>query len=93
MTERKEKISKVATLKYSPETSSAPEIIGLGKGESADKILEIAKENNIPIYHNSELAETLNTFNIGDEIPPELYEIVAEILIFIGNIDKNYKEE
>ncbi|HHV29818.1 EscU/YscU/HrcU family type III secretion system export apparatus switch protein [Acetivibrio mesophilus] len=86
----KKKIKQVAALKYSPDDNNAPEIIGLGKGEIAEKILEKAKENNIPIYENEELASTLNALNIGDEIPPELYDIVAQILVFIGSIDKSY---
>ncbi|NLD48436.1 MAG: flagellar biogenesis protein [Clostridiaceae bacterium] len=87
MPQKKEKIKQVAALKYSPDNNDAPQIIGLGKGETAEKILEIAKERNIPVYKNEELAQTLNTLNIGEEIPPELYEIVAEILVFIGNLD------
>lgn len=90
MAQKKEKIKQVAALKYDPESNSAPQVIGLGKGVVAEKILEIAKEKNIPVYKNDELAETLNTLNIGEEIPPELYEIVAEILVFIGNLDLRY---
>ena len=93
MPQKKEKIKQVAALRYSPDKNSAPEIIGLGKGEIAEKILETAKENNIPVYKNNELAETLNSFSIGDEIPPELYEVVAEILVFIGSIDNGYGKE
>lgn len=89
----KKKIKQVAALKYSPDDNNAPEIIGLGKGEIAEKILEKAKENNIPIYENEELASTLNALNIGDEIPPELYDIVAQILVFIGSIDKSYDKK
>lgn len=90
MAQKKEKIKQVAALKYDPESNSAPQVIGMGKGVVAEKILEIAKEKNIPVYKNDELAETLNTLNIGEEIPPELYEIVAEILVFIGNLDLRY---
>lgn len=90
---KKEKIKQVAALKYSPDDNSAPQIIGLGKGETAEKILEKARENNIPIYKDDELASTLNAFDIGDEIPPELYEVVAQILVFVGNIDKSYGEK
>jgi len=64
----------------------------MGKGEIAEKILEKAKENNIPIYENEELAAALNAMNIGDEIPPELYDIVAQILVFVGSVDKNMEK-
>lgn len=90
---QKKKIKKVAALKYSPEENNAPQIIGIGKGENAEKILEKAREHNIPIYEDEELANTLNSFNVGDEIPPELYEVVAQILVFIGDIDKRYGDK
>lgn len=93
MTEKKKKVKQVAALKYSSVNNRAPEIIGLGSGETAEKIIEKAKENDIPIYQNDELVNTLNQFKIGDEIPPELYEVVAEILVFVSNIDRKYGDE
>lgn len=85
-----EKIKEVAALKYSSNKDTAPKIIALGKGEIAEKILESAKSNNIPIYKDTNLAHTLSMLNIGDEIPPELYEVVAQILVFVANLDKDY---
>ncbi|WP_010250364.1 EscU/YscU/HrcU family type III secretion system export apparatus switch protein [Acetivibrio cellulolyticus] len=93
MPEKKDKVKQVAALKYSPQSNRAPEIIGLGSGEIAEKIIEKAKENDIPIYKNDELASTLSHFKIGDEIPPELYEVVAEILVFVSNIDKRFGDK
>ncbi|MGE5329717.1 MAG: EscU/YscU/HrcU family type III secretion system export apparatus switch protein [Deltaproteobacteria bacterium] len=83
----KKKIKEAAVLKYSAENEEAPKIVALGKGDIAEKILEIAKENSVPIYENPELAHTLNAMNIGEEIPPELYEIVAQILVFVSDLD------
>lgn len=85
--ETKKKIKEVAALKYSPD-DPAPKVVALGKGEIAEKILEAARENEVPIYENPELAHTLNALSIGDEIPPELYEIVAQILVFVSDLDK-----
>jgi flagellar biosynthesis protein len=90
---QKKKIKKVAALKYSPQENNAPQIIGLGKGENAEKILQKARENNIPIYEDEKLANTLNSFNVGEEIPPELYEVVAQILVFVGDVDKRYGDK
>ena len=90
MAEKKKKIKQVAALKYSPEENRVPEIIAKGIGQVAEKIIEKAIENDVPIYQNDELASALNEFSIGDEIPPELYEIVAEILVFVNSIDKKY---
>lgn len=84
------KLKEVAALKYTAGDDKAPTIVALGKGELAEKILEAAKENNIPVYTDPELAQTLNKLNLGDEIPPELYEVVAEILVFVSNLDKVY---
>lgn len=93
MPEKKEKTKQVAALKYNQGTNVAPEIVALGSGEIAEKIIEKAKENYIPIYENAELASTLNQFKIGDEIPPELYEVVAEILVFVSSMDKKYGDK
>lgn len=93
-TERKTKkeIKYATALKYSPETDVAPKVIATGKGEIAEKIIEKAKENDVPVYQNDNLAKTLSALGIGEQIPPEIYEVVAEILIFIGNVDKSYGE-
>lgn len=85
--EQKKKIKEAAALKYSPD-DAAPKIVAIGKGEIAEKILETAKENDVPIYENPELAQTLALLSIGDEIPEELYEIVAEILVFVSDLDR-----
>ena len=85
--EEKKKVKEVAVLKYSPD-EAAPKIVALGKGEIAEKILEVAKDNAVPVYENPELAHTLNALSIGDQIPPELYEIVAQILVFVSDLDK-----
>lgn len=85
--EQKKRIKEAAALKYSPD-DKAPKVVALGKGEIAEKILEAAKDNDVPVYENPELAHTLNMLSIGDEIPEELYEIVAQILVFVSDIDK-----
>jgi flagellar biosynthesis protein len=88
----KKKKREAAALRYSPENNGAPEIVALGKGEVAEKIIETARENNVPLYEDAELAHTLSYMEIGSEIPRELYEIVAKILVFVGDIDSKFKE-
>lgn len=87
--QNKNKLKEVAALKYSPD-QNAPKIVALGKGEVAERIIETAKDNDVPVYEDHDLAHTLNTFSIGDEIPPELYEVVAQILVFVSNLDNEY---
>lgn len=66
----------------------APKILAVGKGEVAERIIEMAKENDVPFYQDNKLAETLSRLQIGDTIPPELYEVVAEILAFVDDMDR-----
>lgn len=66
----------------------APKILATGKGSVADKIIEKAKESNVPLYKDNKLADTLSKLKIGDAIPPELYEVVAEILVFVDDMDR-----
>lgn len=88
----KPKIKEAAALRYSPEKGGAPEIVALGKGETAEKIIASAKENDVPLYEDDALARTLNTLKIGDEIPEELYEVVAQVLAFVSRLDNRYKD-
>ncbi|WP_072723706.1 EscU/YscU/HrcU family type III secretion system export apparatus switch protein [Tepidibacter thalassicus] len=79
---------KIATaLKYNIDEYNAPKLIGKGKGKVAENIIQKAKENKIPIYEDEKLARQLESLEIGDEIPPELYEAIAQILVFIADID------
>ena len=56
------------------------------------KIIEKAKESDIPIHEDSKLAGTLSKLEIGDMIPPQLYEAVAEILVFVDAMEKIRKK-
>lgn len=85
--EKKEKKKQAVALSYEP-GDEAPRIVAAGKGELAERIIETAKESNVPLYKDSKLAGTLGRLEIGDTIPPELYEVVAEILLFVDDMDK-----
>ena len=87
MAEEKKKEKTAVALAYTP-GERAPKILATGKGLVAEKIIEVAEENDVPQYEDSELAETLSKLEIGDMIPPELYEVVAEILVFVNDMDK-----
>ncbi|MBR5636133.1 MAG: EscU/YscU/HrcU family type III secretion system export apparatus switch protein [Pseudobutyrivibrio sp.] len=67
---------------------TAPKILASGKGYVAEQIIEEAKKADVPFYQDNELAQTLSKLNIGDAIPPELYEVVAEILVFVNDMEK-----
>ena len=74
-------------ISYEP-GEAAPKILATGKGKVAEKIIETAKENKVPTYKDNKLASTLSKLQIGDMIPPELYEVVAEILVFVDDMDR-----
>jgi flagellar biosynthesis protein len=61
----------------------APRVVAKGKGSLGEKIVEVARANNIPIEENELLAGALSNVQLGEEIPPELYKAVAEVLIFV----------
>ena len=83
----KEKIKTAVAIAYEP-GDEAPKILATGKGEIAEKIIEKAKEEDVPFYKDSKLENTLSKLEIGDMIPPELYEVVAEILVFVDKMDR-----
>lgn len=86
------KLNKTAVaLSYNPD-EIAPKIIATGKGYVADKILSSAKEHDIPIHRDVKLANTISKLEIGDYIPPELYGVVSEILVFVDKMDNLKKK-
>lgn len=85
--EMKEKSEIVAAIQYNEEKDHAPRVVAKGKGEVAQKIKTIAEAHEIPTYQDEKLARQLYNLSIGDEIPPALYHVVAEILAFIITLD------
>lgn len=81
------KVKQAVALEYDP-ADNAPRVIAMGRGALADKIIEQAKQADVPVHRDDKLAETLSKLQIGDMIPPELYEVVAEILVFVDGMDK-----
>jgi flagellar biosynthetic protein FlhB len=80
-----------AAIKYDKESSDAPVLIAKGADFLAQKIKEIAKENHIEIVENKPLARMLYyNVELGAEIPPELYQMTAEVLAYVYGI-KNKK--
>lgn len=74
-------------LSYNP-GEEAPTVIATGKGELAERIIDKAQESDIPTYEDDKLANTLSKLELGEMIPPELYGVVAEILVFVDRMDK-----
>jgi flagellar biosynthesis protein len=78
---------KAVALKYSP-TDIAPKVLAKGQGYMAERILKNAKEHDVAVYKDENLVKELDKLDIGNNIPPELYEVVAQVLVFIDRLDR-----
>lgn len=79
---------KAAALQYRHNKDSAPKVVAKGSGIIAERILQIALEHNIPIQDDPYLVEVLSKLDLYEEIPPELYRAVAEILVFVYRMSR-----
>lgn len=73
---------KAVALKYDEDGQTAPIIVAAGKGYMAEKIVETASENGVPIYEDNSLATVLSQLNLGCQIPPEIYKTVVDIYVY-----------
>ncbi len=78
-------------LRYDLDQEPAPRVVAKGRGVIAEKILEIAQENGIPIREDPDLVEVLAALDVGKLIPEEMYAAVAEILAFLYRVNDNAK--
>lgn len=83
-----DKRKKAAALTYDKLSQEAPRISAIGKGIVAEKIIEKAKEHDVPIVEDPTLVELLSELDINETIPEELYEAVAEVFAFIYRLDQ-----
>jgi flagellar biosynthesis protein len=81
---------KAAALTYDF-NNSAPKVTAVGMGKIAEKIIETAEENKVPVVYNKELTDMLTKVDIGDEIPYELYDVVAKVIAYVMDVDNNLK--
>lgn len=79
-----------AVVKYSDEAGKAPVVVAQGKGYLAQKMIEMAKEHNIAMQEDSTLVGNLLDMDLGENIPPQLYAVMAEILVLLEEMEKNY---
>ena len=88
MADANEKIKIANALKFNPGEDAAPQLIAKGVGLIAENIIKRAEQHDVPIYEDERLANQLKQLELGDQIPYELYEVVAEVLVFIGAVDQ-----
>ncbi|MDR1745380.1 MAG: EscU/YscU/HrcU family type III secretion system export apparatus switch protein [Planctomycetota bacterium] len=77
-------------LRYNEDKEAAPRVLAKGSGKTAQKILDIAMEQNIPVREDPDLVEALAKLDVGSLIPTELYPAVAEVLAFVYRQNQRY---
>jgi flagellar biosynthesis protein len=80
---KKEAPARAAVIRYNKENDRAPVIVAQGRGEVAEKIIEKAKEHDIPVQEDALLLEELLELDLGNNVPPQLYQVVAEVLLLV----------
>ncbi len=78
-------------LRHEKGERNVPEVVASGRGEIAERILECARAHNVPIHRDPDLVHVLAHLDVGDEIPPEIYRVVAEVLVFIYTMNGRYE--
>jgi len=68
---------------------NAPVIVASGMGYLAEKIVETAADNGVPIYEDNSLATILTQLQLGQEVPEELYKAIVEIYVYFLHFDPN----
>lgn len=88
MNKDRKKRLQAAAIEYDEKQDDAPRLVASGKGYVAEKIIELAREADVPVVEDALLVSALMALELGEEIPAELYEAVAKILAFIYKLDK-----
>ena len=88
---KSDKPRKAVALGYKPTSDDAPKVLASGKGSIAEKIISTAIKHGIPLQEDSDMVEVLSKLDINEEIPPDLYQAVAEILSFVYRINNESK--
>jgi len=76
---------RAVALKYDTNKNKAPVVIASGSGYIANKVVEIAEENGVPVYKDDSLSVILSQLDVGSEIPDELFSSIVDIYIYFLN--------
>ena len=82
---------RAVALQYGPD-DAAPVVVASGMGYLAEKIVDVAQENGVPVYEDDSLATILSQLNLGQQIPEELYQAIVEIYVYFLNFDASKRE-
>ncbi len=85
---KKKHLKKAAALSYEAGLDDAPKVVAKGRGIIAENIIALAQKNDVPLYHDQDLVHILEAMELNTEIPPNLYQAVAQILVFIYRLNQ-----
>ncbi|MCK4707107.1 MAG: EscU/YscU/HrcU family type III secretion system export apparatus switch protein [Gammaproteobacteria bacterium] len=86
----KQKVKFAIALEYDGE--QAPVVTAKGHQDTAEEILNIAQQENIPVYEDKELSALLDQIDLGDHIPQSLFVVIAEVLSFAYRLSGKHKD-
>ncbi|GAF66302.1 EscU/YscU/HrcU family type III secretion system export apparatus switch protein [Alkalihalobacillus trypoxylicola] len=79
-----------AVIRYDEQNEEAPRVVAQGRGMVANQIIQMAKEHDIDLQTEPSLLSNLLEVDLGEQIPPQLYSVMAEVLLLIEKMEKNY---
>lgn len=88
-----ERLKRAVALKYDPGSDRAPKVTAKGARAVAERIIELAREQGIPLHEDPDLVGALMELDFHEEIPPQLYKAVAEILAFVYRLNRQRKAQ
>ncbi len=85
---KKETTKKAAALRYEHGKDPAPKVVAKGRGKVAQKIVALAKEHGVPQVEDRNLVQVLEALDVDSDIPADLYQAVAEVLVFVYRLNR-----
>lgn len=85
---KKELNQRAVALRYDEERDAAPVIVASGSGYLADKIIELASQNEVPVYEDNSLATILSQLELGQPVPDQLYQVIVDIYVYFLKFSK-----
>ncbi len=90
---KKRELEKAVAILYDTQKATSPKVVASGQGEIARKIIETAREAGVHIQEDANLVELLSKIDLGEEIPTELYQTIAEVLAFVYKVNEKFKNK
>ena len=87
----KKPLQKAISLKFKAGQDPAPKVTAKGQGLVAERIIALAKKHQIPIKEAPDLVQILSQVTVNQEIPPAIYQMVAELVAFVYKLNNEYK--